>query len=111
MKVTDDIDLFKLFLNNDEKNIHILVESRISFKICIEKMELVQNDIIINSNSSAEGLITLTSKGFKIVVNKLRFSSFKEFIQQTTSDQHKKSKENLKVSKDLVLIHLIKYIS
>ena len=75
-------------------------------------MELVQNDFIINSNSSkdAEGLITFTPKGFKIVVNGLRFSSFKEFIQ-TTSDQHKKSsKENLKVSKDFVLlIHLIKY--
>ncbi|GES84172.1 hypothetical protein GLOIN_2v1496210 [Rhizophagus clarus] len=81
MKDTDDIDLFKLFLNNDEKNIHILIESRISFKICTEKMELVQNDIIINSNSLAEGLITFTSKGFKIVVNGLRFSSFKEFIQ------------------------------
>jgi hypothetical protein len=114
MKDTDNTDLFNLFLNNDEKNIHILVELRISFKICTEKMELVQNDIIINSNSSedaAKGLITFTSKGFKIVVNGLRFSSFKEFIQQTTSDQHKKSKENLKVSKDLVLIHLIKYIS
>src|SRR3954447_15414831 len=45
MKDTDNIDLFEIFLNNDEKSIHILVESRISFKICTEKMELVQNDI------------------------------------------------------------------
>ncbi|EXX69529.1 hypothetical protein RhiirA1_19996 [Rhizophagus irregularis] len=112
MKNTDNIDLFKLFLNNDEKSIHILVESRISFKICTEKMELVQNDTIVDNNSSTKGLIKFTPKGFKIVVNnELEFSSFKEFIQQTKSNLHKKSsKENLKVSKDLVLIHLIKYL-
>ena len=79
-------------------------------------MELVQNDIIIESNSledATEGLITFTPKGFKIVVDELRFSSFKEFIQQTTSEKHKKSsgKLQLKVSKDLVLIHLIKYLT
>ena len=82
--------IFKLFLNNGDKNIHILVESRISFKICTEKMELVQNDIIVNNNSSEDktkGWIKFTHKGFKIVVNnELEFSSFKEFIQQTKSD-------------------------
>ncbi|RIA95542.1 hypothetical protein C1645_757170 [Glomus cerebriforme] len=105
MRDTDNIDLFKLFLNNDEKNIHILVESRISFKICTEKMELVQNDLIFNNSSegAVEGLITFTSKGFKIVVNGLRFSSFKEFIQQTASDRHEKSKENL-----MIYIHELK---
>ncbi|CAB5198543.1 unnamed protein product [Rhizophagus irregularis] len=99
MKNTDNIDLFKLFLNNDEKSIHILVESRISFKICTEKMELVQNDTIVDKNSSTKGLIKFTPKGFKIVVNnELEFSSFKEFIQQTKSNLHKKSsKENLKI--------------
>ena len=52
-------------------------------------MELVQNDIIIESNSledATEGLIKFTPKEFKIVVDELRFGSFKEFIQQTTSD-------------------------
>ncbi|GBB90425.1 hypothetical protein RclHR1_01740002 [Rhizophagus clarus] len=114
MKDTDNIDIFKLFLNNDEKSIHILVESCISFKICTKNMKLVQNDVIINNSSEdvTRGSIKFMPKGFKIIVNnELEFSSFKEFIQQTKSDLHKKSsKENLKVSKDLVLIHLIKYL-
>jgi hypothetical protein len=86
IKDTDNIDFFKLFLNNDEKSIHILIELRISFKICTEKMELVQNDIIVNNDSSEDvtrGSIKFTPEGFKIVVNnELEFSSFKEFIQQ-----------------------------
>jgi hypothetical protein len=116
MKDTDNIDIFNLFPNNDETDIHILVEPHISFKICTEKMELVQNDLIIDSNSledATKGLITFTSKGFKIVVNGLRFSSFKEFIQQTTSDKHKKPfKENLMVSnKDLAGFDTLDQIS
>jgi hypothetical protein len=106
MKDTNNIDIFKLFLNNDEKSIYILVKPRISFKICTKNMELVQNDVIINNSSEdvTRGSIKFMPKGFKIVVNnELEFSSFKEFIQQTNSDLHKKSsKENLKVSKDLV---------
>ncbi|GBC09869.1 hypothetical protein RclHR1_09180003 [Rhizophagus clarus] len=74
MKDTNDINIFQFFLNNDEECIHILIESRISFKICAEKMELLHNNIIINSNSMTE------------------------FIQQTKSEQHKNSsKENLKI--------------
>src|SRR4051812_43851717 len=80
MKDTDNIDIFKLFLNNDKKSIHILVESRISFKICTKNMELVQNDVIINNSSEdvTRGSIKFMPKGFKIVVNnELEFSSFK----------------------------------
>lgn len=90
MKDAADIDIFRLFLNNDEKNIHILVEPRISFKICTEKMELIQDDVIINSDFS-KGLIKFTPNEFKIVVDEdeVSFSSFKGFIQQTTSENTK----------------------
>ncbi len=75
MKDTDDIDIFRL---NDKNNIYIIIEPRISFKVYIEKMELIQDDIIYSD--SAKAVIKFMAKGFKIFYNngskELRLSSF-----------------------------------
>ncbi|CAI2163632.1 17836_t:CDS:1 [Funneliformis geosporum] len=93
MKVANDIDVFDLFLNNDEKSIHLIIEPHISFKVCTEKMELVQDDIICNNSS--EGVLNLC---LKIFYNEEYLSSFKE----SSAENHEKpSKENLMVCEDL----------
>jgi len=75
MKDTDDIDIFRL---NDKNNIYIIIEPRISFKVYIEKMELIQDDIIYSD--SAKAVIKFMAKEFKIFYNngskELRLSSF-----------------------------------